>query len=119
MDRVAVRNLTRETQLADRALYARDFWTRGRGMLARPAPEAGEGMVLEPCSSVHMFGMRYALDVVFADRQARVARLVDGLKPWRFSPVVRGAHYAIELPVGTIAASRTEVGDQLQLEEAA
>ena len=37
-------------------------------MLGRPAPRPGEGLLLTPCSSVHMYGMRFPLDVAFLDR---------------------------------------------------
>src|SRR5829696_3691243 len=73
----------------------------------------GDGIVIWPCSSVHMFFMRFALDVVYVDKERRVVRAVQGLKPWRVSFGGKGAHAAIELPVGAIAASGTQPGDQL------
>ncbi len=38
-------------------------------MLGRPAPKAGEGLLLTPCQSVHMYGMRFPLDVAFLESQ--------------------------------------------------
>ncbi len=75
-------------------------------------------MRFEPASSLHMFFMRFAIDVVYVDREERVVKLVSDLQPWRFS-AARGARAAYELPAGTIARVDVEVGDQLVLEPAA
>jgi uncharacterized membrane protein (UPF0127 family) len=42
---------------------------------------------------------------------------VTDLKPFRFSLGGRGAHLAIELPPGSIAASDTRPGDRLVFED--
>ena len=110
-----VRNLTRDSVLADRAAHARTILTRLRGLLGTSGLAGGTGLVIEPCSSVHMFGMRYPLDVVFADREGVVVGVVEDLRPWGMTTVYRGARYAIELPVGVVSASGTELGDTLEL----
>ncbi|HJN73838.1 MAG TPA: DUF192 domain-containing protein [Myxococcota bacterium] len=115
MKTVCVRNRTRQSVLAEQAAHATGFFERARGLLGRPEPAAGEGFVLEPCNSVHMFFMRYALDVVFADADAHVTGCVEELRPWRLSKVHWGSRYAIELPVGTIAATSTQPGDVLEI----
>lgn len=115
MKTVAVRNQTRETFLAERAAHATGFLERARGLLGRPEPADGEGLVLEPCNSVHMWFMRYALDVVFADSERTVTGCVEELQPWGMSKVFWGSRYAIELPVGTIARTGTHVGDLLEI----
>lgn len=110
-----VHNVTRGAALAPRAAHARTLWTRLRGLLGTSGLGEGEGLVIEPCNSVHMMGMRYALDVVFASRELVVVGVVRDLRPWRMTKVYRGARYAIELPVGAIASTGTELGDQLEL----
>jgi len=70
-------------------------------------------LVIEPCNSIHMFFMRYSLDVIFVDRDGRVLFLYEGIKPWRVGRLVKGARMAIELPTGTINRTNTEVGDRL------
>jgi uncharacterized membrane protein (UPF0127 family) len=83
-------------------------------MMAPPLPE-GSGLIIEPCNSIHMFFMRYPLDIVFTDRHGKVLFMYKGIKPWRMGRVVRGARTAIELPTGAIEASGTEVGDNLAI----
>jgi uncharacterized membrane protein (UPF0127 family) len=110
-------NQTRGSVVADNANKATNFLTRGRGlMMAPPLPEGG-GLVLDPCGSIHMFFMRYALDVLFLDKEGHVVFMYKGIKPWRVGRIVRGAKMAVELPEGVIDRSKTEVGDRVSLEQ--
>jgi uncharacterized membrane protein (UPF0127 family) len=115
--RVEVLNVTRDTTMATSARVARSFWARGRGlMFARELPQ-GAGLVIDPCGSIHMFFMRFALDVVYVDRDDRVVRAQRGIRPWRVGPLrTKGARYVVELPVGSIESTGTQVGDQLRIE---
>ena len=59
---------------AVRVCMADGVFTRLRGLLGHPEPQPGEGLLIVPCSGVHMFGMRYPLDVAFLDGSGRVVR---------------------------------------------
>src|SRR6476661_11088866 len=113
---VRVRNVSRETDLASHATMADSFWRRLRGLLGRDGLEQGEGLVIVPCSSVHMLGMRFPLDVLHLDKAGTVLRALPDLKPGQLGPMVWRSHVAVELPAGTIAATGTVPGDQVALE---
>ena len=115
----SVFNLTRQRVLADRATRANTFWTRFRGLLGRDGLGSGEGLVIEPCNSVHMFGMRFALDVLHLDRHGTVVRILPELRPGQVGPLVWRSHTVVELPAGTVEASGTQLGDQIRIEAAA
>ncbi len=87
------------------------------GLLRSPEPALGEGLLIERTSSIHMWFMRYPIDVAFVDREGRVTKVVRGLRPWRIVPWARGARDCLELPRGAIDASRTEPGDRLVVSE--
>ena len=114
MKRIAISNGTKRRPLGDRVWLADGYWTRLRGLLGRPEIRDGEGMLITPCRGVHMYGMKYALDVVFIDRARRVVALYQQLAPGRRTRVHREARFALELPVGTIQSSETEEGDTLE-----
>jgi hypothetical protein len=57
MSAVRVVNVDRGTVLGERVALAASWWARLRGLLGRPEPKPGEGLVLAPCRSVHMYGM--------------------------------------------------------------
>jgi uncharacterized membrane protein (UPF0127 family) len=101
------------TVLGDRILHADSWLTRLRGMLGRPAPGAGEGLMLTPCRAVHMLGMRYPIDVAFLDQAGVVVAIYPGLGPGAGTFWHRNARHALELPSGALAASGTVVGDRL------
>ena len=86
---------------------------RLKGLLGRSSLEPGEGMLFPRTGSIHMFFMRFALDVVFCDRELEVVKVVRDLKPWK-TAAARGAKVVIELPVG--AAAGIEPGDRLVLD---
>jgi uncharacterized membrane protein (UPF0127 family) len=83
-------------------------------MLSPPLPD-GAGLVIDPCNSIHMFFMRFPLDIIFLDKQGQVVFMYKGIKPWRMGRIVRGAKLAIELPEGAIARTGTQVGDTIEL----
>ncbi len=113
MKRVRVVNVARSTLLGSSIGVADSSWTRLRGMLGRPAPSEGEGLLLAPCRGVHMYGMRYPLDVVFLDEDGVVVASFPALAPGQRTPLVSRAAFALELPAGTVAATGTAVGDPL------
>ncbi|MBA3688951.1 MAG: DUF192 domain-containing protein [Chloroflexi bacterium] len=116
---VRVHNLTRGTSVAERCRVAASMCDRAVGLLATPNLPSGQGLLIERTQSIHMFFMRYPIDVVFADRDARVTRTVAGLRPWSVVWWAPGARDCIELPVGALLASGTAVGDELGIDELA
>ena len=99
--------VVRELRMAD------NFFTRAKGLLGtRDLPE-GHGLLIRPCNSVHMLGMSYAIDVVFLSKAMEIVRVIPELKPWRLSPVVKGAYQVLELPVGTISRHGLVPGNKL------
>src|SRR5438067_11001296 len=112
---MTITNETRQHTIADKAARAGSFFARGRGLMFTPPLPAGGGLVIEPCSSIHMFFMRYPLDILFLDKQGKVVFMYKGIKPWRVGRVVRGARLAIELPEGAIDRSGTLVGDRITI----
>lgn len=116
MKRLSVSNRTRDRSLGNRVWLADAYWTRLRGLLGRPPLDEGEGLLIAPSRGVHMFGMKYSLDVVLLDRGGRVVALYRELRPGKRTKVHRDASFALELPVGAIDRSDTEEGDVLQWE---
>jgi uncharacterized protein len=76
---------------------AEDFRTRLRGLAWRERSQAGPGLLIPRCSSVHTFGMRFPLDVFFLDAEGRVLAVRRRVPPRR---VVwhRGARNVLEIP---------------------
>lgn len=74
-------------------------------------------MLIEQCSSIHTFFMKFPLDVIFVDSGFVVRKIVEDLGPWRLAGALGAAH-AVELPAGRLKEVPVAVGDELVIEEA-
>ena len=110
---VRVVNTRDERELGARIGLADGWLARLRGMLARPAPGPGEGLLLTPCSSVHMYGMRFPLDIAFLDGRGTVVAIYPSLAPGSRTRWHRNAAHALELSAGALLESGTSIGDVL------
>lgn len=113
MELIRVVNQTRQTEIGDRIAVADHGPLRRKGLLGRTGLEAGEGIWIVPCESVHTFGMKFPIDLVYLDRRRRVLKIRADVGAWRLSACLR-AHSILELPTGVIAASETQPGDVLE-----
>lgn len=109
-------NQTSGAALGDRIRHARRFGARLRGLLFRPPLREGEGLLLEPCRSIHTFGMRHPIDALFLDAAGEVVGRYERLAPWRATPLHRRARKVLELPAGTVARTGTKLGDRVQVQ---
>jgi uncharacterized membrane protein (UPF0127 family) len=122
-DRGVARNLERATILAERLETASSLWGKFWGLMGRATLPPGEGLWLPASNGIHMMFMRFPIDAVFVSRPdgtgLRTVRSVHrGLRTWTgMVPLVRGADGVLELPVGTIDATRTAVGDRVEIRE--
>jgi uncharacterized membrane protein (UPF0127 family) len=108
---------SRGTVVASRAEKAEAHWARLMGLMGRRTlPEDG-ALLIVPCSSVQTCFMRFAIDVVFLDRDSQVVKVVSGLKPYRAALGGRGARSVLELPAGAAARCGIAVGDRLVWED--
>jgi len=106
-------NLTREVVLAHSVEVADRGATRRKGLLGRSGLPAGEGLWIVPCESVHTFGMKFPIDLVYLDRNKKVKKVRSGVPPWRLSACL-SAHSVVELAVGSIYKTQTGPGDKLE-----
>ena len=114
-------NQSRGTVLCARLENAGGVAGQSKGLLGRDGLEPGAGMLFEnsrftPMMWMHMFFMRFAIDIVFLDRGDKVMRISRQLRPWRVSAMVFGARRALELEAGAAEKSSTQVGDQITFE---
>jgi len=110
-----VRNATRDRTVATRVEWAGCSESRRRGLLGRDSLDPEEGIYIVPCQWIHMFGMRFPIDVAFLSSSGRVLALHRGLRPWRLSRPVLRAEGVLELAAGALDRSGTTVGDVLEL----
>lgn len=110
--RFKVVDISRNTELASSVELADTSARRSKGLLGRNGLEPGEGLWIVPCESVHTFGMRFAIDLVYLDRQHRIRKIRRNVVPWRLSACLT-AHSVIELASGAVQEQDIQRGDQI------
>ena len=111
-----VMNRTKSTVLGESEI-ANTFFSRLRGTMFKK--ELKRGLILKLPSSrsrsgsaIHMFFVRFPLDIIFADSDKKVVNVVS-IDPWKTYTPKKPAKYVIEMKKGTIESSGTEIGDEL------
>jgi uncharacterized membrane protein (UPF0127 family) len=104
--------LVRDDEVLAAAEVAGDARSRRKGLLGRDSFEGA--LVLRPCRHVHTIRMRFAIDVAFCDVQGVVLK-TRTLVPWRLSPLVYRAAFAVEASAGAFERWRLRPGDRLEL----
>jgi uncharacterized membrane protein (UPF0127 family) len=117
MDVVRARNLSKGTVVAEHVEVAETSETRSKGLLGRDGLAAGAGLWIVPCEWVHMFGMKFPIDIVVLNKDDVVVGVQESLKPGWIGKFFWGAHSTLELPVGAILTSRTAKGDRIAWED--
>nr|WP_209583442.1 DUF192 domain-containing protein [Methanobacterium aggregans] len=116
MKYVLIVNKSRGTRVGY-ADVAASFMSRFMGLMFRKELQRGLILKLPKTRSrrgaaIHMFFMRMPLDIVFADSNMKVVDTVS-IGPWKTYTPKSAAQYVIELEKGTIDASKTQIGDEL------
>ena len=118
MRRLVARNASVNTVLADRVGVAATHAARAVGLLSRSGLEPGEALWIVPSRGVHTWGMRFTIDVLALEEDGTVVDCVSNLRPWRVRLPRKGTAGVLELPAGTLEASRTSLGHRVVLEMA-
>lgn len=92
---------------------ASTFWSRLIGLLGKRSLDLREGLLLDPCSSIHTIGMRFSIDVVFLDRAGCVLGFADDVAPNRVRVSPRGTSKVLEVAVGNRSRTGIHLDDYL------
>ena len=102
--------------LAERAEIADTSAKRRTGLLKHTGLAPGEGLWIVPCEGVHTFAMKFTIDVVFLNRKYKILKIRPNMVKRRIALSLL-AHSVLELPAGTLEATGTQRGDQLEFEK--
>lgn len=108
-------NTTKNTTLAETAEIANTPLKRLIGLLGRKGLETDQGLIIMPCNSIHTFFMRFAIDVVFLDKNMQVVAISQALPPTRLFFAPLRSRLVIELPRGTIKRTNTQLKDIISI----
>jgi len=106
--------------LANRVELADTFWRRFHGLMFRRRFPKGSAVLFRLPKpgryGIHMFFVRFPIDLLYLDSRFVVVELREGLRPWRTHRPKAIANYLIELPAGTISRSNVKIGHKIALQ---
>ena len=116
MSYVVILNKSKDTNLGKHDL-ADSFMSRFFGLMFKKDLERGLILKLPSSrsrrgSAIHMFFMRFPLDIIFADAEKKIVDMVS-IEPWKTYTPKAPAKYVIEMKKGTINNFNLELGDEL------
>jgi uncharacterized protein len=97
LDARRLRRLPLVTALGRRVYVARGPRARLLGLAHLDRGEAGAGLLIPRCSSVHTFGMRFSLDLYFIGGGGQLVFVRRAVPPRRFA-FCRQAAAVLEIP---------------------
>ncbi|EPJ47042.1 MAG: hypothetical protein OFPII_16150 [Osedax symbiont Rs1] len=90
------------------------FKERNRGLFTLAKLQPGQGLLITPCRSVHSFGMAYAIDLLYLNKQLQVVKIISNMLPNRMSLALRG-YSTLELLSGEAQRLGIGLGSQGKL----
>lgn len=94
-------------------MIADSFLLRLRGLMGQNRLPKATGLLLAPCNSVHMCFMRFAIDVIYLDKEYEIIKIVNNLRPWLGLSMCRSAWATLEMTAGEADRCGLEVGRKL------
>jgi len=93
---------------------ADSFWKRFKGLMLASPLEEGYGLLLPSTNSIHMFFMKYELDIIFLDKEYKVIDIIHSMKRRRVSKIYSNVKNVIELESGYLKKFDLNIGDILK-----
>lgn len=103
--------------IAQNAQWARDFFSRMKGLLGRKTFSGNDNidaLLISPCKQVHSIGMNFPFDAIYLDNTMRVIEIFENVRPCRILPFNAAAKSILEMPAGSCKNQGLEVGDVLK-----
>ena len=85
------------------------------GLLGRDKLPSGQALHIKPCGSIHTFGMKFTLDLIFLDRNYHVVNIVRDVAPSRMVLGGKKAASVIELESGWFDWGKLSINDGLSI----
>ena len=97
----------------DKVDLANTFFSRLVGLLSRASLGEDEGLLIVPCSSIHTFFMRFAIDLVFLDKENKVLGMCCDVKPNRIRFAPKTTFKVLEIAQGNVKKTGIHLDDFL------
>lgn len=95
---------------------AKSFFSKLTGLIFKKNLKIGQGFLIENCSSIHTFWLRFPIDVLFLDKNNKILHVITNLKPFRITPFIKGSVKVLEIKAGEIKRLGLKPGNFLNVD---
>ena len=60
-------------------------WEKIRGLLGRPRLNPSSAILFDGSDCIHTSFMQYSVDILYLDKDLKIVKTVNSMKPWRLS----------------------------------
>ncbi|MBS4197904.1 DUF192 domain-containing protein [Lederbergia citri] len=106
-------NVTLNQVISKNITQANSFFSRLKGLMF--SKKEKKSIWIKPCRSIHTFFMNYSIDVLYLDKENRIAAIDQDLKPGKLGTYYPGVESVVELPSGTVEKTRVSVGHEVKI----
>ncbi len=99
--------------IADQVEVASTLIQRIVGLLGKNDFKKGKALWIHRCASIHTFFMRFPIDVVFVDKNLKVCKVVQNIKPFRLANAYFSGHSVFEFSSPNPVLKELKPGDTL------
>ena len=82
---------------------AESFERRLIGLMFQKGLDENTGLLITRCNSIHTFFMRFPIDVIFLNEKYEIIKIIENLKPWRFTRMYFKATQVLEINGGELS----------------
>jgi uncharacterized membrane protein (UPF0127 family) len=113
-----VAKIYRENESLCDISIADNFWTRFKGLMGKSSEEIKKmgGLLISPCSQIHTFFMKCAIDVIYLDKEYRIIKIEEEVQPSKCCKYVKGAKCLIEFPTDSVEKYEFKVNQKLEVQ---
>ena len=101
-------------EVANQVKVAKGSVERMIGLMFKKEMNGFDGLLIDPCNSIHTFFMKYHLDLIFIGKGNRIVKIIRNIAPWRMTWMYYKSHKVLELKGGTLPNGVNE-GDILEV----
>lgn len=98
-----------------KAELADSFFKRFKGLMFRKSMPQNSALLLSPCNAIHTFSMRFPIDVVYLDSDARVVHIEKSMQPNKVGKSIKTALSVLELNTDMAEKLSLKSGDLLEI----
>jgi uncharacterized membrane protein (UPF0127 family) len=101
-------NTSKQTTIAEHVITPNSLLDQSLGLLRYKTPKA---MLFKTRWGIHTLGMKYAIDILILDKENRVVKFKENLKPNNLFVWNPQFETVLELPSGTINKTNPHISD--------